>query len=306
MQLSVIVATRDRGDRLTACLDAIAASLARAALPDGEVVVVDNGSTDATAGIVDAWAARSGLRVTALREPSAGKARALNRALRSAAGELLFFTDDDCRLHPQHIADLLRHHAADTGPVVRGGRIELGDPADLPLTISTTLKAMRWSRACNSMRHDSLAGVVNGCNMAVQRGLADRIGFFDERLGPGSPIGSGEDTDYLFRAYLSGATIEYVPDMLVFHHHGRRTDATGQKVMRDYMIGSGALCMKYLFRHPTFCLPFYWDVRNALQEIVTGTNTFKPEIGFRHRDKVACSLRGSLRYLFTRGGPLGA
>src|ERR1700741_1293949 len=67
-----------------------------------------------------------------LSEPRAGKARALNRALRAARGELLAFTDDDCRLHPQHVNDLLRYDANDTNLVLRGGRTELGDPTDLP------------------------------------------------------------------------------------------------------------------------------------------------------------------------------
>jgi hypothetical protein len=62
--------------------------------------------------------------------------RALNRALRAAEGDLLTFTDDDCRLHNEHINDLLRHHGADMGLVLRDGRIELGDPTDLPLSIN--------------------------------------------------------------------------------------------------------------------------------------------------------------------------
>ncbi len=44
-----------------------------------------------------------------------------------------------CCLSKTYVSDLLRHDAADgTELVVRGGRIELGDPADLPLTINTS------------------------------------------------------------------------------------------------------------------------------------------------------------------------
>ena len=56
MKLSVIVATRNRAHAITCCLDSIAASLAHAASLDAEIVVVDNGSTDATSEIVKRWA----------------------------------------------------------------------------------------------------------------------------------------------------------------------------------------------------------------------------------------------------------
>ena len=40
--------------------------------------------------------------------------------------------------------------------------------------------------------------------MTARRALIERLGPFDEDFGPGSLIGSGEDTDYIFRAYLAG------------------------------------------------------------------------------------------------------
>jgi hypothetical protein len=82
-------------------------------------------------------------------EPKAGLARADNHAIRFARGEVLAFTDDNCRLHPQYVNDLLRYDAEDKGLLLRGGRIELGDPTDLPLTINTSPTPMRWIRGMN-------------------------------------------------------------------------------------------------------------------------------------------------------------
>jgi hypothetical protein len=42
------------------------------------------------------------------------------------------------------------------------------------------------------------------------------IGMFDERLGAGSDIPGGEESDYIIRAYLTGTMIEYAPDIVVF------------------------------------------------------------------------------------------
>ena len=77
--------------------------------------------------------------------------------------------------------------------------------------------------------------------------------FFDEAFGPGSYIGSGEDSDLMFRAYLAGATLEYVPDMTVFHYHGRKTPEAGRKLMRRYTMANGAMLARYQFTHPDLC-----------------------------------------------------
>jgi glycosyltransferase involved in cell wall biosynthesis len=298
VKLSVIVATRNRAHAIRPCLDSIAAAIANAGLIDAEIVVVDNGSTDNTAQIVSAWVAGSRVPAKSLLEPRVGKSRALNRALVAAEGGLLAFTDDDCRLHPEYVNDLLRYDASDTELVLRCGRIELGDPIDLPLTINTSPTRIRWSRSINSARRENFLGKINGCNITMRRALIERVGPFDEQFGPGSRF-AGEDTDFIFRAYLHRATLEYVPDMTVFHHHGRKTPDAGRKLMRTYMIANGALCARYFFKHPNLCRPFYWDVKYAVREIINGTNTFLPAIGFSYRHKVAYTVRGALIYILT-------
>jgi glycosyltransferase involved in cell wall biosynthesis len=299
MKLSVLIATRKRANAIASCLSSIAAAFANAGPVEAEIVV-DNGSIDDTAAVLKAWANAGGVPVKPLHEPLKGKARALNRALQAAQGEILAFTDDDCRLSKEYVNQLLRHDAADTELVLRGGRIELGDPTDLPFTINTDPTLKRWQRTMNSARYERFRGRINGCNMTMRRALVERLGPFDEDFGPGSLIGTGEDTDYIYRAYLAGATLEYVPDMTVFHHHGRKTADDGNELFRGYMIAAGALYARYLFKHPDLCRPFYWDCKNAIREIITGTNTFLPDIAFSNRDSVTCSIRGAARYFFLR------
>lgn len=300
MKLSVIIATRNRAGAIAGCLDSIAAAFARASPLDAEIVVVDNGSTDNTAETIKEWARTNAVAVQCLFEPRPGKARATNHALRAAHGGILAFTDDDCRLYSEYVNDLLRHDAADTEPVLRGGRIELGDPTDLPLTIKTTPERIRWNRRMNSARHQPITGQINGCNMTMRRALVERLGPFDERFGPGSTIGSGEDSDYLFRAYLAYFSLEYVPDMTVLHFHGRKSFAEGRKLLRSYLISNGAEYVKHGWKHPNLCRPFYWDIKNALRELLAGGTSTTSIPYFSHRDKVACSIRGAIKYLFLR------
>ena len=102
-----------------------------------------------------------------------------------AQGELLAFTDDDCRLHPEYVNDLVAPCGEPTPRRCCGGRIELGDPGDLPLTIKTTPEPIRWDRRLNSARRRPIAGELNGCNMVIPRRIVETVGAFDLRFGTG-------------------------------------------------------------------------------------------------------------------------
>jgi GT2 family glycosyltransferase len=298
MKLSVIIATRNRAHAIAGSLDSIAASLANAAPIDAEIVVVDNGSRDATSKAVEQWAAGCPFPVRLVMEPRPGLSVARNRALGTAQGELLVFTDDDCRLSKEYISELLRYDASDVDPVLRGGSVVLGDQTDLPITIRTTTTHQRFNRHTDPATQDAIVGHISGCNMAMRRALVEKLGPFDERFGAGSKLESGEDSDYLFRAYLAGFTLEYVPDMRVFHYHGRKQKPVGYKLYRGYSIGTGAIYAKYLFRQPKLCLPFCWDLKGSIREIVSGKNLFVPVIGFSFKHKVAYATLGAVKYFF--------
>lgn len=245
-------------------------------------------------------ACRIAVPLYVLQEPILSKARALNRGMKAAQGELIMLIDDDCRMHPNHIVDLLRHDSETTSPILRGGRIELGDPSDLPVTINLSNSRDQWSLARNSARHDSISGKINGCNMTARRSVFDLIGQFDERFGPGSQFGSGDDTEYIYRAYMKGVTIEHVPDMTVYHFHGRKTVAQGYAVWKRYSLGNGAIWGKYLFACPSLCRPLLWDCKNTIKELIKRKNLFLPELGFSYRHKLFYSLWGLLRHSLSR------
>jgi glycosyltransferase involved in cell wall biosynthesis len=303
MKLSVIVCTQNRAYAITGCLDSIAAALSNASPVDAEIVVVDNASEDDTSVVVKKWLESCAFPVQLVLEPRKGLAIARNCGIGAAQGELVVFTDDDCRLSNNYIIDALRYNAQDTELVLRGGRVELGDPTDLPLTIKTLPTLKRWQKQSNSLRDENLGNSLLGCNMIMRRSLIDQLGLFDEWLGAGSALPAAEDTDYIFRAYLANIIIEYVPDMAVSHYHGRKLIADGNKLFRNYMIGGGALYAKYIFKYPNFCRQFYWDMKHAIREIISGKNTFMPVYGFSYKDRIAYSALGAIRYfsLMIRG-----
>lgn len=300
MKLSVVVCTHNRAYAIIDCLTSLATSIHAARLTasepfEAEIVVVDNASTDNTSDLVRTFAASIDIPVNLQFEPKKGLAVARNCGLRAAKGDAIAFTDDDCRWSVAFVQEWLTHLKAETGPVLRGGRVELGDPTDLKISIRTSLIKKRWSKAMRSARRESLFAALIGANMSMNRAAVDLMGPFDEHLNTRG-LAASEDIDCIYRAYLAGVTIEYVPDMIVYHFHGRKTLEHGHRQMRNYMIGTGALYAKYIFKDVDLCRPAYWDFRKALKEIVTGGNTFRPEIGFSYRLMMYCLMIGAWRY----------
>ena len=283
---------------LLQCLVSIDTAARNAAVCDAEIVVLDNGSTDDTSAEVRAWSSESYVPVVLEYEARPGLAVARNRGVAVARGDLFVMVDDDCNLREDYFVELLRLYVNTNEPVLRGGRVELGNSQDLPLTIKTETAARRWHLGVASARTENLGNCFLGCNFLMSRAVYARLGPFDENLGAGCLIPSGEDTDYIFRAYEAGMALEYVPNLVVFHHHGRRTAAEARKLWRNYMIGSGALYTKHLFKCPSLCLQAKWDLRGAIREIFSRRNLFLPEYNFSYIDKLACYGSGAVLYLY--------
>ena len=200
-RIAVVVATHDRAHRLGLLLDALRAQT----LPPEqfEVVVVDDGSADATPAVL-ADAERAGdldLRVLR-REPAGGPARARNLGWRAARAPLVAFTDDDCRPTPTWLEEYLRAAEAAPGVVLQG--MVLKDPEQLD--------------ALNPFAHTyEVHGYDQGfatANMLYPRDLLEQLGGFDESFLQAA----GEDTDLGWRALEAGAQIAFCEDALV--HHG--------------------------------------------------------------------------------------
>jgi glycosyltransferase involved in cell wall biosynthesis len=297
MRVSVIVCTYNRAKSIVKCLDSIAVSLTTASPLAAEIVVVDNASTDETTVVVGSWADTTTWPVRVVTETNRGLSCARNCGIRASQGQLFVFTDDDCCLHPDYIKELLYYDDQDLDVVLRGGLVELGNPADLPITIITLPTLTRWCRSANSARHMNLGDTLIGCNLAMRREVAEIVGPFDVRLGAGSRIPGGEDTDFIFRAYLAGVRLEYVPNLVVYHYHGRRAVADGKKLFQNYAMGGGALFAKYAVRAPGLCRPIVWDVKNAIREVRCGSNLFMPSLGISHKDKLKWYTVGAVRFV---------
>lgn len=197
--VSVVVATRDRAGRLPVLLGALAAqTLAREAF---EVVVVDDGSRDATPGVLAAAAVDRVVRLPGSRGPAAAR----NAGWQAARAPLVAFTDDDCRPEPGWLAAGLAAHRAAPGAIVQG--------RTRPEPSGEALLAHPRAR---SIRVEGLGPFFETCNVFYPRTELQGAGGFDERvLTPGS-----EDTDLALRvlARANGTpAARFAPDAVVNH-----------------------------------------------------------------------------------------
>lgn len=240
--ISLLVCTRNRAAALPRLLASITHAAAQEGAPAIEVVIVDNGSTDATADRLAAWQAQQTFPVHLLHSAQPGLARARNAGLAAVRGAIVAMTDDDCRLHPDYFIALARCFTALGGSAIVGGRILPGDPDDLPITIKLEDHPM----IATPDRFPG--GFVMGANLAMTRDVLHRVGAFDERFGAGAPFRAAEDTDYLLRAQAAGIALRYEPHFVVDHHHGRRLAAEERALLAGYSVGDGALYAKFLFK----------------------------------------------------------
>lgn len=101
-KVSVIVAAYNAERFIWQCLDSVLAQT----MPDFEVVVVNDGSEDATSEIVESYASRD-RRIHVIHKENGGVSTARNRGLAEAKGEWVFFLDADDRLKPDAFSRML-------------------------------------------------------------------------------------------------------------------------------------------------------------------------------------------------------
>lgn len=255
--ISVVIATRNRAGALARCLDALARQAA-----DGlawETIVVDNGSTDGTAGVIDRYAAGGALPLRRAFEARPNVSAARNRGIAAARHPVLAFTDDDCLPDPRWLAAIAAAFAANPAPELVGGRVDLHDDADMPVAI----RPFDSPAAIDGF--DRARSHLIGCNFAAARRLLDRIGGFDATLGPGTWSRSGEDLELFCRAVHTGARVVYDPAVRVRHAHGRRAPDEVAGLGRSYTRGCGAVLGARIRAGQTqLWRPAYWEFRRLL------------------------------------------
>jgi glycosyltransferase involved in cell wall biosynthesis len=277
-KISILVCTRNRANQLAGTLKSLSGIVS--ALP-WEAIILDNGSTDATAEVIHAaCAADPRLRYAYEAQPGLGAAR--DSGWRLARGEIISLSDDDCYFTPDYLDNVWAVFSENPDVGVVGGKILLYDPQDVPLSIDLRSEPVR------TPAHSLVkTGAFHGANLSFRREALQRSGGFDRNLGAGTPF-PAEDIDAVAAVIWAGYGGLYDPRPTVLHHHGRRMEHVArQRTYHDE--GRGAYYAKYVLHRPSRAA-YFADWRERYGPIL------KPHAPRRSSIELAAGIRYALRF----------
>ena len=186
--VSILIAARNEQDHIIACLE----SAVRQSYPKDkfEVIVIDDRSTDGTYQAVSQFSSLHPqiklLHISSKPKKLSGKKNALDAGIKVAEGEILLFTDADCRVKNTWVEGMVSHFNSDVGAVIGFSAIESNNIFE------------RWQEYDFLALMSATCGITNigfplaasGQNLAYRRKAFDSVGGFQtikERI-------SGDDT----------------------------------------------------------------------------------------------------------------
>jgi glycosyltransferase involved in cell wall biosynthesis len=226
MRFSLVIPTRDRALYLEQTLDSLRA---QRAAPAFEVVVVDNGSKDATKAVVERARARCAFPVTYVDEPQPNRARARNRGIAVVRGELVVFCDDDVALPAGWLAAHDAAHRAAAESVVNGPILNVASYRSRP---GPTLANYSGAFLCT-------------CNASLPTQTLRGVGGFDESFD----LYGWEDTELGMRLRAAGLQRRFAWDAFLWHvklPSENTLEIEGRKAVEKARMAS-----RFLAKHPS-------------------------------------------------------
>jgi GT2 family glycosyltransferase len=214
--VSVVVPTHDRADYLAVTLD----SLNHQDFDEPyEVIVVDDGSRDATRSV----AGRPGVRYIR-HDPPRGVNAARNEGARNAQADLIALVDDDVHAPAGWLRALVQGAREHPDAEAFGGPIRARFEGPAPRSCGRELPPIT---TLDIGPEDREAELVWSANMLVRRSAFERVGEFDESLPTG-----GDEEEWLRRLRASGGTVMYIASAGLDHRRSG-DDARLRSLMRS-------------------------------------------------------------------------
>ena len=198
--VSVIIPTFNGATRIVACLNAL---IEQVAAQQGEIVVVNDGSSDSTAEVVGRY---PGLRL--ITQANAGPAAARNRGALEARGEILLFTDDDCVPMPI----VCRWRYAIRRPAVVGAK---GTYRTRQKELIARFVQIEYQDRYRLMKTLDSIDFVDTYSAAFRRDRFLEMSGYDTSF----PVACAEDVELSYRMSARGWKMKFAPNAIVYHTH---------------------------------------------------------------------------------------
>lgn len=258
-QWAVVVATRNRGERIRPLLESLTAS----EVADFEVIVVDQSDDHETRKAVEAFTTDGRVRYTHSSVPGASRSRNVGAALTTAP--YIVVTDDDCIVPPDFLPRLTQPFEDDPRVGVVFCQVAPVERDEIGLTPAVQFPdSHTYDRVGPVWRH-GWNGLFLGAGMAVRRTAFEQVGGFDESLGPGARFGAAEDNDLGWRILLRGWRLRQNATVTVVHDGFRPLSEVRALIRRDFY-GVGGAAAKYvrMGQWGVFWLLGGWLFRNVI------------------------------------------
>ncbi len=230
---SVIIPTKNRAALIKRFLPSLAEQ--NVAEPY-EIIVVDNGSTDSTAAVVNEAVARWP-HIRMISEQISGSARALHSGALAAHSPILIFVDDDMRAVPDLVAHHLQAHRDNPGSCILGHIISAATRHPFDRMQAYIFDGPRGTLA---NRRPEPSDYWSG-NVSLARDLYFSLGGYNMKF---AEIGYGKDVDFGIRLVAAGVKLHFAPEALTYHHF---TERFGDRLDKAYRVGLACAYIKENF-----------------------------------------------------------
>lgn len=233
--VSVVIPTRNRPEHALACVQRLLES-------EGflEITVVDQSDGNATEL---ALRAASDERVHYVHSELRGATNGRNVGIGVSKGDVIAFTDDDCRVALDWAVRIADVFEKDPDAAVVCGRVHVPDE------LRVDGFAMEFEPLVREWWHrfpppDRDWGIT--ANLSARRSVFERLGRFDPLLGPGAPLRCGEEPDLLFRVLSSGMKVINAREVAVEHLGIRAHGSESADLWNTYGVGTSAALFKHI------------------------------------------------------------
>ncbi len=238
MSLSIIIVNYNTRELLRNCLKAISQGLrpnAEGLMQNTEIIIVDNGSTDASREYLEQLKAKSSQLKTIFNNRNLGFAKAVNQGIKKSTGDYLLLLNTDTQLTAGSIQSLIKFSKKNNQTAIVAPQLLNPDGSIQPscFKLPTIIGAFKkyWlgkETAFGKYAPKTQKPVVVEAAVAavwlLPSSTINQVGLFDEKY-----FMYFEDLDYCRRVKKAGLKIYYFPQSKVVHLHGASGKNLGAK-----------------------------------------------------------------------------
>jgi len=209
--VSVIIPAYNAGKYIRSSVD----SILQQTYTNLEIIVVNDGSTDNTASIIQSF---SDKRIRVIEQPNGGQCKASNKGLSQATGKLIRFLDADDIINREHIELQVKklNNRNDAICSCEWGRFYDGNPDSArfnPETVWKDMKPIDWLKDALQQKSDMMGAWL----WLIPRTIMDKAGGWDERLS------LNNDFEFSIRLLLNADEVLFTPGARLYYRTGDET-----------------------------------------------------------------------------------